>query len=255
MALEIHQFPCLDDNYGVLIHESTSGQTASIDTPDADFIEDALKAKGWALTHIFTTHHHADHTGGHMELKGRHNCEIIGPRAEADKIPGLDRPVGEGDTFRFGGIEVRVLDTPGHTLGHIAYWLPELKVAFVGDTLFALGCGRVFEGTHEMMWESVKNLAALPPETLIYCGHEYTQSNARFARKIEPDNAALIARIAEIDALRAERKPTIPTTIAKELATNPFVRAGLPSVKAALGMQNEPDWKVFGEIRTRKDKG
>ncbi|MDX2289287.1 MAG: hydroxyacylglutathione hydrolase [Hyphomicrobiaceae bacterium] len=254
MAIEIHQFVCLDDNYGVLIHDSRTGETVSIDSPDAEIIEAELQARSWRLTHIWTTHHHADHTGGHLELKARHHCLIIGPRAEAAKIPGLDQAVGEGDSFQFGGGEVRVLDTPGHTLGHIAYWLPHAEVAFVGDTLFALGCGRVFEGTHDMMWGSLAKLAALPPPTRVYCGHEYTQSNARFARTIEPDNTDLRDRIAEIDALRSLGKPTIPTTIARELATNPFVRAGLPAVKAALGLSGADDWQVFSEIRSRKDR-
>lgn len=253
--LEIHQFPCLDDNYGVLVHDADAGVTASIDAPDADDVREALKAKGWKLTHIFATHHHHDHTGGNAELKAETGCIIVGPKGEAAKIPGIDKAVGEGDTFAFGHTQVHVLETPGHTLGHIAYWLPAIGTAFVGDTLFAMGCGRVFEGTPEMMWHSLSKLAALPPATRIYCGHEYTLSNARFALGIEPDNAALKARLAEVETLRAAGKPTLPTRIDRELETNPFLRANVASVKARLGMAEAPDWRVFAEIRERKNRG
>ena len=179
--LEIHQFPCLSDNYGVLIRDAERGVTASIDAPDAKAVAAALKEKGWRLTHILTTHHHADHTDGNLALKAETKCTIIGPRAEAAKVPGIDKQVGEGDTFKFGAHEVRVFDTPGHTAGHITYWLPADGVAFVGDTLFAIGCGRVIEGNAQMMWASLQKLMALPKETLVYCGHEYTQANAKFA--------------------------------------------------------------------------
>lgn len=253
MTLEIHQFPARSDNYGVLVHDPETGMTASIDAPDVAAINAALTEKGWQLTHIFTTHHHQDHTEGNTALKAETGCEIIGPRGEAAKIPGIDRQVGEGDTFRFANFEVKVIETPGHTLGHITYFIPEANVAFVGDTMFALGCGRVFEGTHEMMWNSLNKLRQLPPDTAVYAGHEYTQSNARFALTIEPGNAALKARAAEIDALRAQGQPTLPTTIARELATNPFLRACEADVKAALGMGGAADWQVFGEIRKRKD--
>ncbi|MBU2583307.1 MAG: hydroxyacylglutathione hydrolase [Alphaproteobacteria bacterium] len=253
MPLEIHQFPARSDNYGVLVHDTETGMTASIDAPEASAIKAALAAKGWQLTHIFTTHHHHDHTEGNDVLKAETNCEIIGPRGEAAKIPGIGRQVGEGDSFRFGNFEVKVLETPGHTLGHISYFLPDAKVAFVGDTMFAMGCGRVFEGTHQMMWNSLNKLRQLPPDTTVYAGHEYTQSNARFALTIEPGNADLQARAAEVDDLRANGQPTLPTTIARELATNPFLRACEPDLKQALGMAGAEDWQVFGEIRTRKD--
>lgn len=253
MTLEIHQFPARSDNYGVLLHDTETGMTASVDTPDPSAIKAALSEKGWQLTHIFTTHHHHDHTEGHEALKAETGCEIIGPRGEASKIPGIDRQVGEGDSFRFGNFEVNVLETPGHTLGHITYYIPGAKVAFVGDTMFALGCGRVFEGTHEMMWNSLAKLRQLPADTTVYAGHEYTQSNAKFALTIEPENADLKARAAEVDELRAKGRPTLPTTIARELATNPFLRACEASVKQAIGMAGAEDWRVFGEIRTRKD--
>lgn len=253
--IEIHQFPCLDDNFGVLVHDADHDLTASIDAPDARAVLAALRDKGWRLTHIWTTHHHGDHTGGNAVLKAETGCTIIGPKAEAAKIPGIDKAVGEGDTFAFGTTQVHVLDTPGHTLGHVAYWLPAIGTAFVGDTLFAMGCGRIFEGTPEMMWASLAKLAALPPATRIYCGHEYTLSNARFAQRIDPDNTALQARLAEVEALRAAGKPTLPTRIDRELETNPFLRAKVESVKAGLGMAGAPDWQVFAEIRERKNKG
>ena len=253
MTLEIYQFPARSDNYGVLVHDPETGMTASIDAPEESAVKKALDARGWRLTHIFTTHHHNDHTEGNAALKAETGCEIIGPRGEAEKIHSLDKQVGGGDSFRFGNYDVQVLDTPGHTLGHISYFIPEAKVAFVGDTMFAMGCGRVFEGSHEMMWNSLSKLRALPEDTTVFAGHEYTQSNAQFALTIEPDNAALKARAKEVDALREEGKPTLPTTIARELATNPFLRACEPEVKAAIGMADAADWQVFGEIRKRKD--
>ncbi len=253
--LEIHLFPCLDDNYGVLVHDAETGMTASIDAPDADDVREALAEKGWKLTHILTTHHHHDHTGGNAELKAETASTIIGPKGEAAKIPGLDKAVGEGDTFQFGGREVQVLETPGHTLGHITYYIPSENVAFAGDTLFALGCGRVFEGTPEMMHASLQKLAALPGATTVYCGHEYTAANAKFALTIEPENEELQARMKVIERLRASGKPTVPTTIGAELATNPFLRAHIPAIQQRLSMKGAPDWQVFAEIRERKNRG
>lgn len=253
--LQIHQFPCLSDNFGVLIHDADAGVTASIDAPAAEAVTRALEETGWTLTHILTTHHHADHTDGNLALKAKTGCTIIGPRAEAARIPGIDRSVGEGDTFSFGSFQVQVLDTPGHTAGHISYVLPDASVAFVGDTLFALGCGRVIEGNPRMMWASLQKLMALPPETRIYCGHEYTQANARFALTIEPENAALVARAREVDDLRGTGKATLPTTIARELATNPFLRPHIPAIQQRLNMQGRAEWEIFGEIRERKNRG
>jgi hydroxyacylglutathione hydrolase len=252
--LEIHQFPCLSDNFGVLIH-APGGATAAIDVPDAKPVMAALKAKAWKLSHIFTTHHHADHTAGNLEVKAATGCTIIGPRAEAAKIPGIDTEVGQGDTFRFGEHEVRVLDTPGHTAGHISYWIPSASVAFVGDTLFAVGCGRVIEGDAKMMWNSLQKLIALPKETAVYCGHEYTQTNVRFALTIEPDNAVLQKRAKEVDALRAAGKATLPTRMDLELETNPFLRPSVPAIQQRLGMVGKPEWQIFGEIRERKNRG
>jgi len=252
--LEIHQFPCLSDNYGVLIRDAETGVVASIDAPDESCVRKALADTGWRLTHILTTHHHNDHTAGNLPLKAETGCTIIGPRAEASRIPGLDQQVGEGETVCFGAFEARVMDTPGHTAGHIAYWFPQAEVAFVGDTLFAMGCGRVIEGTHEAMWQSLKKLMALPPDTRAYCGHEYTLANARFALTVEPENEALQRRAREVERLRSEGKPTLPTTIARELETNPFLRTGSPAIRRRLGMETAADWEVFKELRERKNR-
>ncbi len=253
--IDIHQFPCLSDNYGVLIHDAERGLTASIDAPSAAEVKAALKVKGWTLTHILTTHHHGDHTDGNLALKAETSCTIIGPKAEAARIPGIDKPVGEGDTFAFGTAQVHVLDTPGHTAGHITFWIPAAGVAFVGDTLFAMGCGRVNEGTMETMWSSVQKIAKLPPGTRLYCGHEYTVSNAKFALSVDCDNAALVARAQEVAKLRAAGRPTLPTRVDIELATNPFLRAADPAIRKSLGMENAKDWQVFGELRERKNRG
>ena len=252
--LEIHQFACLKDNYGVLIHDPQADVTASIDAPDSTTVRTALDQKQWRLTHILTTHHHADHTAGNLALKNATGCTIIGPRNEAARIPGIDRAVGDGDTVTFGNYEVRVLDTPGHTIGHVSYWIPDAEVAFVGDTLFAMGCGRVLEGNYEMMWASLKKIAALPPDTDVYCGHEYTLANAKFGLTIEPENDALVQRAATVEALRAEGKPTLPTRLGLELATNVFLRAHRSAIRIRLGLPAAADWKVFAEIRERKNK-
>ena len=252
--LEIHQFSCLSDNYGVLIHDAGNGLTASIDAPVAKTVAAALVEKGWRLTHILTTHHHADHTDGNAALKAETGCTIVGPRAEAARVPGIDIKVGQGDTYAFGGFELKVLDTPGHTAGHISYWIPDAGIAFVGDTLFAIGCGRVIEGNAQMMWNSLQKLMALPKETVVYCGHEYTQANARFALTIEPENAALQKRAKEVDQMRAAGRPTLPTTIGLELETNPFLRPHVPAIQQRLGMVGKPEWQIFGEIRERKNR-
>jgi len=252
--LEIEQFLCLSDNYGVLIHDPEAEVTAAIDAPDAKTILAQLEAKGWTLTHLFVTHHHGDHTGGNLALKEATGCTIYGPAAEAERIPGIDVEVTDGDVIRFGDFDVKVIETPGHTIGHIAYWIPDAKVAFVGDTLFALGAGRVFEGTAEVMWRSLQKLMRLPPDTEIYCGHEYTQANARFALTLEPDNLALVNRAKEVDLLRDQGKPTLPTRLDRELETNPFLRPNVTAIRAKLGMLYAPDWHVFAAIRERKNK-
>jgi hydroxyacylglutathione hydrolase len=251
--IEIRQIPCLSDNYGYLLHVPGAGLTAAIDTPDAAAIDAALEREGWRLTHILNTHWHPDHAGGNLALKSRWKATIIGPRAEAAKIPGLDQPVGEGDVVWLGDVALQVFDVPGHTAGHIAYWLKEAGVLFVGDTLFALGCGRLFEGTPAQMWTSLEKLMALPDSTTVYCAHEYTQSNARFALTVEPGNTALVERAAEIDRLRAAGKPTVPSNLGLEKRTNPFLRAKSPQIREALKLVAADDVTVFAEIRRRKD--
>ena len=253
MAAQTHLFPCLSDNFGVLLHDPATGATASIDAPEAAAVEAALKATGWPLTHILVTHHHHDHTGGIAALKANHKCRVIGPRNEAAKIADLDEMVAEGDTIKLGSLTGRVLDTPGHTAGHISLVFDADKLAFVGDTLFSIGCGRVIEGTMEQMWNSLLKLRALPDDTKFFCGHEYTLANIKFALTIEPDNAALKARAKEAEQLRADGKPTIPATIGAEKAENCFLRADVPSVAAALGMSGKSPAEVFAEIRTRKN--
>ena len=253
MTIEIRQFPCLSDNYGYLVRDVATGACAAIDTPDAAEIDRQLDAAGWRLTHILNTHHHFDHAGGNEALKAKWGATVIGPRGEAARIPGIDREVGDGDVVELGESRAQVFDTPGHTAGHIIYHFADDGAAFVGDTLFALGCGRLFEGTPAQMWASLQKLAGLPPETKVYCAHEYTQANARFALTVDPDNAALVARAAEIDRLRAEGTPTVPTTIALELQTNPFLRAANDDVKRAIGMSGADDVGAFAEVRKRKD--
>jgi len=216
MTAQTRLFLCLKDNFGVLVHDPASGTTAAVDAPDAAPVEAALAATGWRLTDILVTHHHHDHTGGIEELKQRHRCRVVAPDAEADGIPEVDETVREGDEVRVGALTARVIETPGHTAGHISYFFPADKLAFVGDTLFSIGCGRVIEGTPEMMWQSLLKLRALPDDTQIYCGHEYTLANIRFAKTIEPDNAALAAREQEVARLVAARQPTIPSRMGQE---------------------------------------
>jgi hydroxyacylglutathione hydrolase len=254
MPAQTFLFPCLNDNFGVLIHDPPTGATASIDAPEAAAVEAALAKTGWRLTDILVTHHHADHTDGITALKQKHKCRVVAPRAEAARIALVDETVGEGDTVRVGGLTGNVIDTPGHTSGHISYFFPADKIAFVGDTLFSIGCGRVIEGTPEMMWQSLVKLRALPDDTQFYCGHEYTEANVRFAKTIEPDNERLAARAGEVSKLRAAGKPTIPATIGAEKAENPFLRADRPEVAKAVGLAGSPAWKVFAEIRERKNR-
>jgi hydroxyacylglutathione hydrolase len=254
MTAQIHLFPCLSDNFGVLVHDPATGATASIDAPEAAPVEAALRQTGWKLSDILVTHHHGDHTAGIAELKQRHGCRVVGPRNEAARIPAVDVAVGEGDNVEVGSLSARVIDTPGHTAGEITYWFPTEKLAFVGDTLFSIGCGRVIEGTPEMMWRSLDKLRKLPDDTLIYCGHEYTQANIKFARTIEPDNAALAAREKEANSQRAAGKPTIPTLLGEEKAANPFLRADVPAVATAVGLAGKPPAQVFAEIRERKNR-
>lgn len=252
--LIIDQFMSRDDNFAVLVHDPESGETASIDAPEEEPIRIKLNEHGWALTHILTTHRHADHVEGNINLKQRFGPTIIGPEAEADRIPGIDQSVKDGDRITFAGRPVDVIATPGHTMGHVCYHFPEDRLLFAADTLFVLGCGRLFEGSPADMWASLQKLMALPDDTAVYCGHEYTLSNARFAVTVDPDNAELADRLKEIEALRADGKPTAPTTIGREKATNPFLRPHDPAIRRTLGMENASDTEVFAEIRRRKDR-
>ena len=253
MALQVYQFPCRSDNYGFLAHDPNLNVTASIDTPEEGPINTALEEKGWRLTHILNTHHHGDHTGANIALKERWGCTIVGAANDAERIPGIDVRMADGDKYQFGSLIADVFEVPGHTTGHIAYYFSSEDIAFVGDTLFALGCGRLFEGTPEMMWNSLQKLMALPDETIVYCAHEYTQSNAQFALSVEPGNAELVARSQEIDALRAEGKPTVPTTIGLERATNPFLRPMSENLQETVGLSGADLVSVFTETRLRKD--
>lgn len=251
--LEIVQFPCRDDNFGVLIHDAKTGQTAAIDAPALQPILNELDKRGWTLTHIFTTHHHIDHVEANLDLKARFSVEITGPATEANKIPGIDKAVAGGDRFDFAGHRIDVIDCPGHTLGGISYSIPSQKLLFAADTLFSLGCGRLLEGTPDQMWGSLTRLMALPDDTAIYCGHEYTASNAKFALTIDPDNQALVERALEVEQLRAAGKPALPTSMGREKATNPFLRADDGTIRELLGMEKASDAEVFAEIRRRKD--
>ncbi len=252
-VLEIHQIPVLSDNYVYLAHDPATGDTAVVDPAVVGPVLDAAAEKNWTITHIINTHHHGDHTGGNLEIKSRTGCIIVGPRADRDRIPGIDVELGDGDTFMLGEAEARVFDVPGHTHGHIAYWFEQSDALFCGDTLFALGCGRVFEGTMDQMWSSLSKLKTLPGSTRVYCAHEYTQSNGRFALSVEPNNAALIARMADIDDMRQRGIPTVPSTLSEELATNPFLRPDSDDLQQTIGRVGGDAVSVFAETRRLKD--
>ncbi len=250
---QIRLFPCLNDNFGALVHDPATGATASIDAPEAAPIEAALAATGWKLSDILVTHHHYDHTGGIRELKQRHGARVVAPRDETAKIPAVDEAAGDGDSVSVGTLTVQVIGTPGHTLGQINYFFPAAKLLFAGDTLFSIGCGRVIEGTPHMMWETLLKLRALPDDTALYCGHEYTAANIRFALTIEPDNAALKARAEEVKRQVAAGAPTIPSLLGEEKRANVFLRADEPAVAAAVGLAGKPAAEVFAEVRKRKN--
>lgn len=250
--IDIHQFPCLNDNYGYLVHEPTSGRTAAIDVPDAEAYLAEADKMGWTITEILNTHWHPDHAGGNLAIKEATGCTIYGPAGEADKIPGIDVAVNGGDAVELGIVSASVLDVPGHTLGHVAYYFENECVAFVGDSVFALGCGRVFEGTMEMMWKSMKVIKSLPPETKLYCAHEYTASNAKFALSIDPKNKKLTDYVDWVNTRREADKPTVPAVLERELETNPFLRADDPAMQEAMGHPGDAV-ATFAEIRTRKD--
>jgi hydroxyacylglutathione hydrolase len=249
--LQVHQFPCLSDNYGFLLHDPDSGETACIDTPDAEEYLAQAAAKGWRITQIWNTHWHPDHAGGNAAIKAATGCTIVAPAVDAPKITEVDRTVGQGDTVALGAWQAEVIDVGGHTMGHIAYHLPRAGLAFVGDSLFALGCGRMFEGTAPQFWDSLSRLKALPPETVVYCAHEYTQSNARFALHADPDNAALRSYADEVTRKRAAGIPTVPTRLDRELAANPFLRADTDAMRARWGGTTPPE--TFAALRAAKD--
>jgi hydroxyacylglutathione hydrolase len=252
--VDVEQFICRTDNFGVLLHDAASGLTAAIDAPDAGAIRTALARHGWQLTHLLITHHHGDHTEGLAELKRVTGCTVIGPAGEAHRIAGLDVHVKGGNRFLLGNRAIDVIDTPGHTMGQVAFHVPDARRLFAADCLFSLGCGRLLEGSAADMWGSLQRLMALPGETLLHCGHEYTLANARFALSIDPDNTALQARAGEAERLRADGLMTLPVTLAAERATNPFLRPQDAAIRARLGMEAASDLEVFTELRRRKDR-
>ena len=251
---EVLQFNARSDNFGVMMHDPDSGATAAIDAPDADTVIQALAAREWKLTDILVTHKHFDHIAGVPVLKASYDCQVVGPEASAVETSLYDQTVEGGDTLHWAGAEIRVMATPGHTLDHVSYWLPEEGRVFVGDTIFALGCGRVIEGTHEMMWQSIQRLRDLPEETELYCGHEYTLANAKFAVTVDPGNKGLAARLAEVERLREAGRATLPTTIGLEKETNPFLRAENQAIATGLGLRGAAPAEVFAALRQRKDR-
>ena len=251
-AVELVVVPCLNDNYAFLVHNSATQETALIDAPEAAPIQAVLDARGWTLTDILITHHHWDHIEGLEPL--RKNTRVIGAQADAHRLPALDLAVAEGDTITVCGQATHVMDVSGHTIGHIAVHMPDAGLAFTADSLMALGCGRLSEGTPAQMWESLKKLRALPDDTLVCSGHEYTENNARFAASLDPDNRDLISRIKGIEAARAKGQPTVPSTLTLEKRTNPFLRADLPQFKTVMGMADASAVDVFATVRALKDK-
>ncbi len=255
MSAVVHQFPCLSDNFGVLLHDPASGATASIDVPEAAPVLAALKERGWTLTHILVTHRHADHVQGIPDVKAAFpQARVIAPAGEADRVPMVDATVKEGDSLDIGSLRAQVIETPGHTIGHIVYWFDKEHLLFAGDTLFSIGCGRVNEAPMDVMWASLEKLNHLPDETQIYCGHEYTLANGKFALTIEPNNHALKDHLGKMEAKRARGEWTLPSSMGLERAINPFLRAADPAVQAQLGMSGAMPAAVFAEIRERKNR-
>jgi len=253
MSLVIRQFPCRSDNYGYIVHDPDTGDTACIDTPAVRETNDILEAEGWQLTHIFNTHWHDDHAGGNLALKETWGCTIVGSAIDPERIPGIDIQVGDGDQYTFAGLSAQVFDVSGHTNGHIAFYLESDDALFCGDALFALGCGRLFEGTPSQMWTSLQKLMDLPDNTRVFCAHEYTEANAAFALTVEPQNDALQSRAREIDDLRSRNEPTVPSTIGEEKATNPFLRPMSQDLQTTIDKVDAPLDAVFAETRRRKD--
>tara|TARA_R110002110_G_scaffold17648_7_gene75133 strand:- start:860 stop:1627 length:768 start_codon:yes stop_codon:yes gene_type:complete len=253
MPFDLITIPCLTDNYAYLLHDRQTGQTACIDVPEAGPVKQALTDHGWTLSQVWLTHHHADHVDGLADLLSDHHASVVGAAADAHRLPELNVSVKEGDTVKLGALEAQVLDVSGHTVGHIAFHVPDAKVVFTADSLMALGCGRLFEGTAAQMWDSMQKLMAMPGDTTVCSGHEYTAANAKFALSIDPGNSALISRANAVELARAKGEPTVPSKLSTELETNPFLRPGDPAIRATLGMPNASDSDVFKEIRKRKD--
>jgi hydroxyacylglutathione hydrolase len=253
MPFELITIPCLSDNYAYLLRDNDSGKVALIDAPEAAPILAELKKRDWELSQIWLTHHHDDHIQGVADILKVHEANVIGAKADEHRLPPLDRKVDEDDSITLGSLEIRVIDVSGHTVGHIAFYVPTAKAVFTADSLMAMGCGRLFEGTPAQMWESLQKLMGLPKDTIICSGHEYTAANAKFALTVDPSNADLISRSKDIEAARAAGTPTVPSVLSLELKTNPFLRPADPAIRATLGMQNATDTEVFTEIRARKD--
>ncbi|MGQ7843058.1 hydroxyacylglutathione hydrolase [Granulosicoccus sp. 3-233] len=251
--LQCFQFPYGHDNYGVLVHDADSGQTACIDAGDAQAALDALTQNGWTLSHLLITHHHGDHTAGLAAIKSATGCRVYGPEPLSSPIAGIDESVGDGSEFDFAGRRVRAIHTPGHTTDMINFHFPEDALVFTGDTLFSMGCGRLFEGDAAMMLNSINKLKVLPPETLVYCAHEYTATNARFALDVNPDNQALQERAREVSRLRDRQEATVPTTLQMELETNPFLRTDDAALRQSLGLVDADEVAVFAELRERRN--
>ena len=253
MALTVDLVPCLSDNYAYLLHDPADGLCAVVDPSEPEPVRRALAARGLKLTHILNTHHHFDHTGGNIPLKEEFGVLIVGPSKDSERIPGIDVGVDESEPWQFGRHTARIVEIPAHTRAHIAFAFEDENIVFTGDTLFAMGCGRLFEGTPQMMWTSLSKLMRLADDTRVYCGHEYTLSNGRFALTVEPRNEDLQARMKDVQALRAQSQPTIPSTLGLEKKTNPFLRPDSPEIRKTLGMEDADNVAVFGELRRRKD--
>ena len=251
--LEIVQIPVLRDNYVYLIHDPDSGTTAVVDPAEAAPVLKTLAAKGWHLTHILNTHHHYDHVGGNLALKEKTGCRVFGAEQDRGSIPGLDAGLKDGDTVRLGEVRADVLEVPGHTAGHIAYWFRADRALFCGDTLFALGCGRLLGGSAEQLWHSLDRIRRLPAATRVYCAHEYTQNNGRFALTLEPGNPALVERMHRVDEARGRGRPTVPSLLGEEVATNPFLRPDSGEIQRAVGLEGADPVAVFAAVRQRKD--
>jgi hydroxyacylglutathione hydrolase len=252
--LEIITLPALTDNYIYILHDTGTGKTAAVDPAVAEPVLTLLEEKGWTLDYIYNTHHHLDHVGGNLTLKRHTNCQIVGAKADAHRIPGIDLPVDDGDTLTLGEQTLEIIATPGHTSGHIVYYFADEHALFCGDTLFSLGCGRLFEGTAEQLWQSLQRLKQLPENTRVYCAHEYTLANARFALSVEPDNPALQQRIEETKHLREQQQPSLPSTIGLERVTNPFFREHSLAIQANLDAMNHSALSIFTQLRALKDQ-